>query len=247
MQGRGYGGYQRGGYGGPNAGRGGRGNPFPSHEAAIPNLPQVAAVDNAAPAPAPVANDVNQALNGLPPQVATLLHQALAALTKQGVPAEKVGEQVKISDVPKPKGVDIPESSAQGEARAMGNKAPYCYRCLRKGHVMIDCKLDIRCDVCDSTKHVKARCPLYKVAAKMFAVPCGYAVEGLGFYYIPNTAVIKDRNDKTVMIRVIEGSLTTAQVTSELERLIPGRWKWVVEEVQANTFKTSLLKLRCRG
>jgi hypothetical protein len=29
------------------------------------------------------------------------------------------------------------------------------------------------------------------------------------------------------------------QVTSEMERLIPGKWTWVVEEVGSNTFKTN--------
>jgi hypothetical protein len=32
------------------------------------------------------------------------------------------------------------------------------------------------------------------------------------------------------MIRVIEGNMNAAQVTAEMERLVPRKGKWVVEE-----------------
>ena len=43
---------------------------------------------------------------------------------------------------------------------------------------------------------------------------------------------------KTAVIRVSGGSLTAANVTSEMERLFPGGWRWIVEETGANTFRT---------
>jgi hypothetical protein len=42
--------------------------------------------------------------------------------------------------------------------------------------------------------------------------------------------------------------MTVAQVTTEMERLVPGKGKWIVEEVGNNTFKTifpSRNKLQC--
>jgi hypothetical protein len=49
-------------------------------------------------------------------------------------------------------------------------------------------------------------------------IPCGYAVEGLGFYFIPvaeNPKMINS-DDKTVVVRVLEGSLTADQLAVEL-------------------------------
>jgi len=43
---------------------------------------------------------------------------------------------------------------------------------------------------------------------------------------------------KTAVIRVSGGSLTAANATSEMERLFPGGWRWIVEETGANTFRT---------
>jgi hypothetical protein len=78
-------------------------------------------------------------------------------------------------------------SSAQGEARdqAVINKHPYCYRCLTKGHPK-ECTRQLFCDIYVKVQHMsrKLRCPLYKKASKLYAVTCGYAVDGLGFYYI---------------------------------------------------------------
>ena len=105
--------------------------------------------------------------------------------------------------------------------------------------------MQLYCEICDCTEHAMVRCPIYrsvqpdtkKVTA--FAMPCGYAVEGLGFYYITPPANFKNKGEsKTAVIRVSGGSLTSTNVTSELERLFPGGWRWIVEETGANTFKT---------
>jgi hypothetical protein len=80
---------------------------------------------------------------------------------------------------------------------------------------------------------------MYKKASKVYAMTCGYAVDGLGFYYIPHAATIRSKGDgKSAMIRVVEGCLNATQVTAEMERLVPGKGKWVVEEVNSNTFRT---------
>jgi hypothetical protein len=64
----------------------------------------------------------------------------------------------------------------------------------------------------ESTEHVKGRCPLYKIASKLHAILCGYAVPGLGFYYIPNKASVKAKLDvKAAVIRVSDGVLTTSK------------------------------------
>jgi hypothetical protein len=64
---------------------------------------------------------------------------------------------------------------------------------------------------------------LYKIASKLHAILCGYAVPGLGFYYIPNKASVKVKLDvKAAVIRVSYGVLTS-QVIAELERLIPDK------------------------
>jgi hypothetical protein len=51
---------------------------------------------------------------------------------------------------------DILESSVQGEARGMTvNNAPYCYRCLTRGHPKEECVVILFCDICESAAHVK--------------------------------------------------------------------------------------------
>jgi hypothetical protein len=71
-------------------------------------------------------------------------------------------------------------------------------------------------------------------------MPCGYAVDGLGFYYIPHSAAPRTKDlSKTAIIKVIEGTLSVAQVTAEMERLVPGKGKWTVEEMAPNMYKTS--------
>ena len=141
-------------------------------------------------------------------------------------------------------GADKPESSMHGAMKGSG-KPPYCYRCYTKGHKMEDCSTKLYCDICDCNEHAMERCPIYRSVqpdtkkANAFTIPCGYAVEGLGFYYINSPESFKNKvESKTEMIRVSGGSLTAANVTSEMERLFPGGWRWIVEETGANTFRT---------
>jgi hypothetical protein len=84
--------------------------------------------------------------------------------------------------IPK-KVIEMGESSAQGEARAYKvSSKPYCHRCLSKGHVKENCVAPLSYDICSGLTHLKPRCPLQKKATKVFAMTCGYVVDGLGFY-----------------------------------------------------------------
>ena len=71
------------------------------------------------------------------------------------------------------------------------------------------------------------------------AIPCGYAVEGLGFYFIPvveNSKIASD--DKSAVVRVLEGSFTADQLAVELDKLLPGN-SWVIEEKGNDAFFTN--------
>ena len=72
------------------------------------------------------------------------------------------------------------------------------------------------------------------------ATPCGYAVEGLGFYYIPyNGAQKNKKEEKNATVRVIEGSLTANHLAVELERILPGKNNWVIEVKGKDAFITT--------
>jgi hypothetical protein len=45
--------------------------------------------------------------------------------------------------------------------------------------------------------------------------------------------------EKTVMVRVLEGSLTADHLAVELEKLLPGKNKWVIEEKDNDAFITN--------
>ncbi|KAJ1255459.1 hypothetical protein BS78_K215100 [Paspalum vaginatum] len=129
--------------------------------------------------------------------------------------------------------------SAGSSSTAGKQNKPYCYRCFTKGHAITVCSTVLCCDICDSDEHHTKACP-YSKGAKPTAIPCGYAVDGLGFYYIPYNGKQKDTSDsKSAMVKVSEGSLTVSQFTAELQRLLPGTHKWILEVVGENTFVTS--------
>ena len=104
---------------------------------------------------------------------------------------------------------------------------------------MAECTTTLCCVVCDGDDHVTKACPLAK-GVKPTAIPCGYAVEGLGFYYIPYTEKQKTKTEsREAVVTISEGSLTAAQVAVELERLLPGiKWNWVLEEIGEKSFAT---------
>jgi len=130
---------------------------------------------------------------------------------------------------------DAPESSQKGNQKSKGK--PYCYRCHTKGHTISVCTAVLSCEICYGD-HVKKVCPNLKNLHST-AIPCGYAVQGLGFYFIPvaeNPKVVSD--DKSAVVRVLEGSLTADQLAVELDKLLPGN-SWVIEEKGNDAFTTN--------
>ena len=106
------------------------------------------------------------------------------------------------------------------------------------------CTAVLCCEICFGD-HVKKVCPNLK-NLQATAIPCGYAVEGLGFYFIPvieNPKLPSD--DKSAVVRVLEGSLTADQLAVELEKLLPGKNKWVIEEKCNDAFITIFHPLNC--
>ena len=129
----------------------------------------------------------------------------------------------------------MPESSQKGGNHKSKGK-PYCYRCHTKGHTMSVCTVVLCCEICFGD-HVKKVCPNLK-NLQATAIPCGYAVEGLGLYFIPvieNPKLPSD--DKSAVVRVLEGSLTADQLAVELDKLLPGH-SWVIEEKGNDAFIT---------
>jgi hypothetical protein len=87
--------------------------------------------------------------------------------------------------------------------------------------------------------HVKGCCLLLKKVKTTYAMTCGYAVDGLVFYYIPNSVAVRPKlAARLVLVRVVEGEMTASQVRAEMERLVPAKMSWVVEEIEHNQFKT---------
>jgi hypothetical protein len=130
----------------------------------------------------------------IPANMLDLFHQFMASVANKEVAKENIvlPAEVMANDKQKQENEepakDVAESSVQGEAR--GNNAtniPYCYRCLTRGHAKEECNVQLFHDICESSAHVKGRCPLLKKAKNMYAMTCGYAIDGLGFYYIPHS------------------------------------------------------------
>ena len=81
----------------------------------------------------------------------------------------------------------------------------------------------------------------YAKKTNLSALPYGYAVEGLGFYYIPVFSEFqKDKvEEKSAVVRVLEGSITAGMLAVELEKLLPGKFKWEIEEKGKDAFTTN--------
>jgi hypothetical protein len=97
------------------------------------------------------------------------------------------------------------------------------------------------CDICESPDHVRVRCPKFRVA-KGAAVPCEFAVEGLGFFRIPHKSLAKQCTEAhSALISVTNGVPSNQEVIAKLQWLIPGGWVWNVEAVGNNGFCTVFL------
>ncbi|XP_021313908.1 uncharacterized protein LOC110434354 [Sorghum bicolor] len=124
--------------------------------------------------------------------------------------------------------LDIPESSDKGAQKNKGK--PFCYRCRTKGHTIHECTVALCCAICFG-EHVTKLCQNLK-KTNVNAIRCGYAVEGLGFYYIPVPGNPKVHSDKKLaLVRVLEGPFTVQDLAVELERLLPGQknHNWGIE------------------
>jgi hypothetical protein len=180
----------------------------------------------------------------LPEHAAVLLKQAFEAMSNSSKSSEKQAEEISakgkevamiesVENLSKPlPTADGAESSRQAATRKEGSgKSPYCFRCKTKGHAIEDCHPDMFCDICESQDHFQVRCPKFRVV-KGVAVPCGFAVAGLGFFHIPHESSAKQRTEaRSALISVTDGVLSVENVISELQRLIPGGWVWNVEAV----------------
>jgi len=114
--------------------------------------------------------------------------------------------------------LEIQESSEKGAQKNKGK--PYCYRCRTKGHTIHECTVVLCCEICYGD-HTTKLCPNSK-KTNTSAIPCGYAVEGLGFYFIPVVENAKvNVQEKKAVVRVLEGSFTVDQLIVELEKLLP--------------------------
>jgi hypothetical protein len=66
--------------------------------------------------------------------------------------------------------------------------------------------MTLYCIICESAAHVKGHCPLFKKAKSTYALTCGYVVDELGFYYIPNYVAVRSKVvAKMAMVRVVGG------------------------------------------
>jgi hypothetical protein len=131
----------------------------------------------------------------IPANMLELFQQFMASITNKEGAKETATQPTEVTTNEKQKqekeepSKEVAESSAQCEAQ--GNNAiniPYCYRCLTRGNAKEECNVQLFCDICESISHVKGRCLLLKKAKNLYAMTCGYAIDGLGFYYIPHSA-----------------------------------------------------------
>jgi hypothetical protein len=187
----------------------------------------------------------------IPEQAVILLQQAFEAMrdpsveSRKDVVSEGTDKGKVAMDVDKSEkeakpasAVDVPELSKQGEVRGSSGKIPYCFRCKTKGHAIKVCHANMYCDICASHDHVRPRCPIFR-AVRLPAVPCGFAVEGLVFFHIHHELSLHQWNEaRSAMISMFDGNMSAQNVILELERLIPGAWKWNVKEIGMNSLKT---------
>jgi hypothetical protein len=192
-------------------------------------------------------------LNKIPTGMLYLFQQILETMSKKdqvhGDHNPEVKNDPKEKEIGEKQGhtKDIPKSSAQGEAREMtGNNDPYCYHFLTRGHPKEECVAVLFYDICESVAHIKGRCPLLKKTKSTNALTCGYTLDGLGFYYIPNMVAVRPKTVvKTSLVRVVEGTINAMQIRLELERLVPAKVNWEVEDIEKNIFKTAHRKVIC--
>jgi hypothetical protein len=97
------------------------------------------------------------------------------------------------ADQAKPAAPEVFKNQKAGKAKidegslGEGNK-PFYFRCYKPGHGKLQCVAKLYCDICGSNEHLTGRCPVLK-QPRLLAHPCGYDVNGLGFYHIPHAPI----------------------------------------------------------
>jgi hypothetical protein len=113
---------------------------------------------------------------------------------------------------------------------------PFCFRCYKPGHGELECRAKLYCDICASSEHLTGRCPILK-QPRLMAHPCGYDVNGLGFYHIPHAPINTGKAINTSALVTVQGGvLSIPRLVAELSRLILEKWNWEVTEHEKNSF-----------
>ena len=131
--------------------------------------------------------------------------------------------------------LDVPESSVRGSQKSKGK--PYCWRCRTNGHTIHECSMVLCCELCFGD-HVTKVCPFNKKSAATSGTLCGYAVQGLGFYFIPAVANPRVNSLETkALVRVLEGSFSVNQLAVELEKFQPDKnHNWDIQTTGTGAF-----------
>jgi len=144
----------------------------------------------------------------------------------QPVPAafKRVGSK---RHAPEPAATEILSDKSDGKQA----KPKFCFRCFSKGHATAECQATVFCEICESSEHVKQKCPITK-AAKNVVQWVGHALDGNGFFHIPHAPFKGDTDKKTAKITVDGGVLSIEQLTEELQNRIPcpSTWVWDIRQ-----------------
>lgn len=140
---------------------------------------------------------------------------------QQAAPNPALGKTNKVS-------FEANEMEYEEDVGRPGNKSKQCLRCSQKGHLASECANEVYCDICDGHDHVNHRCPILKMPRPV-AHAVGYAVAGLEFYHIPHQPLTKKKDTKMALVKVVGGCLSPEKIVVQLQKIVPGKWKWEPE------------------
>lgn len=142
---------------------------------------------------------------------------------------------------PEAAGTDLDRDVVMGEEKETskaGKKEKTYGRCSQKGHLAADCTAQVYCVICDGNDDVNHRCHLLK-EPRPVAHTVGYAVTGPGFYHIPHPPLSRKKDSKTALVKVVGGTLSVAQVLTQLQCIISSKWKWEPVAHESDSFVES--------
>ena len=107
----------------------------------------------------------------------------------QPVPAafKRVGSK---RHAPKPAATEIMSNKSERKQA----KPKFCFWCFSKGHGTAECQASVFSEICESSEHVKQKCPITK-APKNVVQWVGHVLDGNSFFHIPH-APFKGDTDK---------------------------------------------------